>query len=500
MELEIGAVFERYTIEAVLGSGGFAVVYRVRHNTLDSLHALKVLELSSAAIRRRMLAEGRAQAKLSHPNVVSVTDVIEVEGQPGLIMEYIDGMPLSKLVKRRQFTVEEVDRIGVGIVRGVAAAHRHGLIHRDLKPANILLAEIDGDWVPKILDFGLVKAMDQKPIEGELRTQSGVAMGTPNYMSPEQIRDAASVDARTDIFALGAILYELSSGKRAFPGKDPFVVFSMITQGRFAPLRELAPELPDRIYRAVGGALQTAPESRIPNCEELLAVWRGVESSSSPSWGSEADRSATSLETLPEVHPTLSPSSGPSAQSLPEVDSAPSKRRSPALFAIGILGSIAIAALMVVWAPWKIAPQETQPVTTAEPVPLPDPLPSDPEPQPTVEQPITEVPKPVVQRPKPIIPSPLTVEPDPEPVEVVIPVPIVEKPKPIPPLVTVDGKDVGEVRFYQGNDAFSLKELKPGSYTVTVFLGGIPKPLPGSVELVSGKTVKIRCGMGTCTW
>ncbi len=268
-------VDNRYTVEAEIGRGGMAAVYRVRHVQLGTLAALKVLTLPAKSIQERLINEGRVQAALQHPNIVAVSDVVVHEGAPGLVMEYVRGPSLDDFLLRRRLTHDQADEIAVGILRGVGAAHSHGLIHRDLKPANIMLAITDHGLVPKVTDFGLVK-MILGETDGMSRTRSGVAMGTPSYMAPEQISDAKKVDARADLFSVGAILYELVSNVRAFDGDDMFKIFSSIVGGRFVPVDERVPGLPQRMVDAIHGALDPDLDKRIPDVQRLLDVWQGA--------------------------------------------------------------------------------------------------------------------------------------------------------------------------------------------------------------------------------
>ncbi|MCB9669562.1 MAG: serine/threonine protein kinase [Alphaproteobacteria bacterium] len=211
--LRLGETVEKYVIEGELGQGGMARVYRVRHQTLGTHHALKVLTLASPGVRKRLLLEGRTQARLRHPNIVAVTDVLELPFGTGLILEFINGPTLEDLVlRKRELPFEAIDELAAaGVLEGVAYAHGEGLVHRDLKPANVLCQIVGGRLVPKVADFGLVKSVD-----GLSNTRSGVAMGTPRYMSPEQIRDAKHVDERTDVFAMGVVLYFLITGRDCF--------------------------------------------------------------------------------------------------------------------------------------------------------------------------------------------------------------------------------------------------------------------------------------------
>ncbi|MEQ1508457.1 MAG: serine/threonine-protein kinase, partial [Myxococcota bacterium] len=273
--IQSGTVIDRYTVDGVIGEGGMAIVFRVHHNALGTVHALKVLTVSSAGIRDRLRQEGRFQAKLQHPNIVAVTDVLEVGGTDGLILEYVDGPSLDRLMHDQRLTWDQIDALVPGILAGVAAAHREGVIHRDLKPANVLLKPIEGGYLPKVADFGLAKAFGGSD-PGMGRTRTGATMGTPHYMSPEQVRDAKNVGPRSDLFALGAILYEMVCAKRAFGGEDLLDIFNAIATGRYTPIRELAPDAPERMVLAIHAALQVDPQQRPETVEALAALW-GVE-------------------------------------------------------------------------------------------------------------------------------------------------------------------------------------------------------------------------------
>jgi len=244
-----------------------AAVYKVRHQQLNSAHALKLLFVSSPAISKRLIREGRVQASLRHPNIVAVTDVLVVEEGPALVMEYVDGPPLDEWMVDRKLTVDEALHVFRGVVLAIAHAHSLGIAHRDLKPANILLARTNDGLVPKITDFGLMKALGA---DTGGQTMGGVPMGTPNYMSPEQIRDAASVDKRTDVFALGCILYELITGVEVFPGNSQYEIYQRILIGDYKPVTELVDEVPRHVVRAIEMCLMTERNERLSDCDMLF--------------------------------------------------------------------------------------------------------------------------------------------------------------------------------------------------------------------------------------
>ena len=268
----IGTTLDRYCVEAELGAGGMATVYRVRHLTLGSLHALKVLKVQSASIRQRLVQEGRVQATLRHPNIVAVTDVIDVDGAPGLVMEFIDGPSLEGWLEHNRPPVAQAEAIFRGILAGVARAHRQGLVHRDLKPGNVLLDSSGDDGiVPKVADFGLAKILDDEEGFGS-QTRSGIAMGTPAYMAPEQVRSAKNVDQRADIFALGCILYELAGGDRPFKGEDLLETMTAVCGGEYTPLPT---DVPQRLRETVAACLVVDRDRRVADCAGIRALLSG---------------------------------------------------------------------------------------------------------------------------------------------------------------------------------------------------------------------------------
>lgn len=196
--LQPGNIVERYRVESVLGRGGAATVYRVEHVTLGTVHALKVLHVDREEVRRRMVDEGRLQARIEHANIVRVSDVLTVDGAPALLMRFIDGPSLRDQMQRERLERHEALRLFRGVVAGVSHAHQHGVVHRDLKPANVM---IDNDGRPMVTDFGLAKNLDPAFTADGTKTRIGRMMGTPGYMAPEQMQHAGGVDHRADIYS-----------------------------------------------------------------------------------------------------------------------------------------------------------------------------------------------------------------------------------------------------------------------------------------------------------
>lgn len=283
---EAGAELGRYVLVRLLGAGGQGQVWLARHRELGSLHAIKILGDGRAGVVERLRQEGRLQAATSHPNIVRVTDTVEVDGHPALVMEYVDGPTLGALLEGRRPDVAELDAIGLGILRGAAHAHDRGWVHRDLKPANILLSAEDGVLVPKIADFGLAKVLDEADPQGTaIGTPTRQGVGTPRFMSMEQVAGLRP-DPRMDVFALGAVLFELLTGRPAFPTAEDWA--TAIQRDQYPDVDEAA--APARMCAAVRAALQPVA-LRPATARELLDLWTGVEAGSlSASTGATAVR------------------------------------------------------------------------------------------------------------------------------------------------------------------------------------------------------------------
>lgn len=337
--LQAGDVVERYRVELTLGEGGAATVYRVRHTTLGTLHALKVLHVHHPTMRARLVDEGRIQARLRHPNIVQVSDVLEVQGAPALLMEFVGGGSLADRVRPGGLPLPEAEVLFRGVVAGVAHAHAHDLAHRDLKPANVLLAPRDPEapghgpdpWIPKVTDFGIARVLGG---EGPGRTRTGVGMGTPAYMAPEQGGDAAGVDARADLFSLGVMLYELVTGHRPFTGPTPVDILIAARNGRYRDPRAVRREVPAHIAAAIQGCLVVDRDRRVQDCDALLALLDGQEATETVTPLSAAGPGEAGTETVSEFSPfTLAPPtrSPPTFESLePTEDALPPAAASPA--------------------------------------------------------------------------------------------------------------------------------------------------------------------------
>lgn len=247
-------------------------VYEIEHEITKHRRALKMLHTAMAAIPsvvERFLREASAAGRVGNPHIAETFDAGVLEtGEPYLVMELLRGEPLSARIARGQLLVHEVvDLVGQACV-GITAAHAAGIVHRDLKPDNLFVIEVDGRPFVKILDFGISK-FDANQTGGLQLTKEGSAMGTPYYMSPEQIRGVSSLDARADVYALGVILYECLTGRRPFDADVLTHLAVLIHAGDHVPLEQLRHDLPPGFPELVRQAMASDREKRIPSADEL---------------------------------------------------------------------------------------------------------------------------------------------------------------------------------------------------------------------------------------
>jgi eukaryotic-like serine/threonine-protein kinase len=239
-----------------LGKGGMAVVYRAIHESLQREVALKELPKDRAANQEsfaRFKREAMAMAQFRHQHIVTLYDFIEKNDSHYMVMELVDGPTLHDLVREGAFPPEVVAAIGLQLLLALEHAHFHKVVHRDLKPQNVMLSSW-GDT--KLMDFGISQNEDLARL-----TQTGMAVGTPNYMSPEQV-GGETVDARSDVYSLGIVLYELLSGKRPYAGAEAGEVFSKVVLGKREPLRKVAPKAPRRLVSVIERCIRVKRSQR----------------------------------------------------------------------------------------------------------------------------------------------------------------------------------------------------------------------------------------------
>jgi tRNA A-37 threonylcarbamoyl transferase component Bud32 len=316
-------IAERYELEEVVGHGGMSTVYKAHDSLLERNVALKVLHQQyneDEDFVERFKREARSVAQLQHPNIVTVIDRGEEAGRQYIVFEFIDGENLKELVVRKgRLDLRAALEIALEVARGLAFAHDHGLVHRDVKPQNVLL---NGDGGAKVTDFGIARTLD---VDHSV-TQTGTILGTSNYIAPEQA-SGRPVDAHTDVYSLGVVLYEMLTGELPFPGES-FVAVAMKHIQEPAPnVLDVRGDLPLRVAEMIDRALEKDPEDRFPTMDAFAAE---IEANLA-----ELDRGEDSAVTMVV----------PAAQRLRQ--GLPRKRVSPLPLLIGLLGALAIAAVVV---------------------------------------------------------------------------------------------------------------------------------------------------------
>src|SRR5881296_2256664 len=279
MPLGAGTRLGPYEILSPCGAGGMGEVYRARDTRLDRTVAIKIIPAhlsDNADLRQRFEREARVVSSLNHPHICTLHDIGHVDGVDFLVMEYLEGETLADRLRKGPFAPEQFARTAVEIADALDRAHRQGVIHRDLKPGNIMLTK-EG---VKLLDFGLAKLAGPHPAQTLSRlsalptednsplTAEGTIVGTLQYMAPEQL-EGREADARTDIFALGTVLYEMATGQRAFKGKSQASLIAAILTSEPPPISSLQPMTPAALDRLVKTCLAKDPDERWQSVRDL---------------------------------------------------------------------------------------------------------------------------------------------------------------------------------------------------------------------------------------
>jgi serine/threonine protein kinase len=268
----IGRTISHYEITEKLGEGGMGVVYKVRDSRLKRFVALKVLppeKVTDAERKQRFVQEARSASALNHPNIVTVYDIDQADGVDFIAMEYVEGQTLGELIGRKGLKLNEALKVAIQIADALAKAHAAGIVHRDLKPGNVM---VTADGRVKVLDFGLAKLAEAGPVDREASTvtampstELGVVVGTASYMSPEQA-EGKKVDARSDIFSFGSVLYEMLTGRRAFRRDTPALTLAAILHLEPTPLPA---EAPGDLTKVIGRCLRKDIARRYQHMDDV---------------------------------------------------------------------------------------------------------------------------------------------------------------------------------------------------------------------------------------
>jgi serine/threonine protein kinase len=376
-----GRTVLQYQILEKLGAGGMGEVYKALDTKLNRFVVLKVLPAVMSADperRRRFLQEAQAASALNHPNIITIYDIITDASTEYMVVEYVDGKTLLELIPKEGLRSPLAIQYATQIAAALRAAHAAGIIHRDLKPANVM---VTSTGLVKLLDFGLAKMVDRTPVEDTAKTATvlrapvtveGSIMGTVNYMSPEQA-EGKNVDARSDLFSFGSVLYEMLTGRSAFSGSSAISTLSAVLRDNVQPMVELTHGVPPRLEQIVLRCLEKDPARRFQSAEELETALMDL------------DRPTVSAMLPPPVAPR------------PERSS-----KMPAILAACVL--VLGAAGVGLW--WMTKPRPLV-VTPAQPsesaVSKPSPIPPPPETQPSATS--STPPPPAALPPTPAAPA-----------------------------------------------------------------------------------------------
>ena len=379
MELQIGSTVGDYQIVGILGAGGMGKVYKVRNVISDRIEAMKVLLPDLAhepELADRFLREIKVQASLEHANIAALHTAIRVENQLLMLMEFVEGDTLEHRLKDGPLPVAEaVDYIRQALA-ALDYAHTHGVIHRDIKPANMIVTPAG---VLKLMDFGIAKAATDRKL-----TMTGTTMGSLYYMSPEQIQGAASLDGRSDLYAVGVSLYELVTGKRPFDGDSQFAIMSAHLEKAPVPPVTIDARLPQQLNDVILMSVAKDPNARFQTATAFRNALASIAPQAQPAPGpvamAAAAAPAAAFGPAAPAAQAARPAAAPGA-------TGPRGKRG-LWMAIGGVAAVVVAVAAIQFGPWKgskAAPQRPPAQTTAAPAPaVSTPAPN---PEPVVQQP-----------------------------------------------------------------------------------------------------------------
>ncbi len=496
----------RYELLDELGRGAMGVVYKARDPIIDRVVALKTIDFAltgaaAASFEQRFFQEARAAGRLNHPNIVTIYDAGQADGIAYIAMEFLDGTSLRQLLDEQAPPgIARAVEVAGQVARGLAYAHEQGVIHRDIKPANIILLR---NKRPKITDFGIARL-------SEADGRSGERAGSPKYMAPEQIRADATIDGRADLFSLGAVLYEMLTGRAPFTGETVHEIMEQVLGADPPPPGSVNARVPPELDAIVMRMLAKRPADRFPSARSLFRQLRRVEERLDERTTREA---ADEVEGVAPVAPT--PSEGDKTLVLAAAVPAPprralrSTRRMVALVAAGlVLAGLALIPLRLQFSDANARRTEVAaapPSAVVDAVPAPTSEPAHPEPPPAIEPPrpppkaVKVAPPPPPKRAaapaKPPAPPKPAVAPPPVQVAAAPPPPPAAPPAPLTGKLLLDVTPRGDV-YIDGKHAgtappLSVIELPPGRHKVEIRNATL-LPYLGYITLQAGASHKVQ--------
>lgn len=318
MSLQPGQIVGQYKIQERVGSGGMAFVYRAEHLTLGRTVAVKIMHAGFADdpdLMARFRREARVVAQLEHPNIVPIFDFNEADGQPYLVMKFIQGRTLKWHMRKRALSLAEIDTICTAVAAALTYAHAQGVLHRDVKPGNIIVAD---DATPYLTDFGLARIASQ----GESSLSVGMIVGTPHYLSPEQASGDYEIGAGADVYALGVMLYEMVVGRVPFSAETPHAIVHNHIYNAPPPPTEINPEVPEDVAQVLLKALEKDPADRYPTPDTLMSAFKLAvrQSGLTELRDDRSEIAAQSMARLNNHVPPRAPQTPPPQQVVAELD------------------------------------------------------------------------------------------------------------------------------------------------------------------------------------
>lgn len=270
MELAPGTVVERYVVESKIGAGTMSSSYRARHQVLDTLHALTVPNPELRAVHQRFVDGARIQARLRHPNLISATDVLQIDGIPVVVQDYVDGPTLEAYVESHDLDAGGIDALAAGLFEGLAWLHQNGVAHRHIKPRNVVV-DLSGKAARiRLSDFMFARVWGATVVEGK---KGPKVFGTPSYMAPEQTWDSRVSGHKADLWSLGCVLYYICTRHVAFEGPTQEATFELVRAGRYEPVQTYVPDAPQRWIDALERCFIDDDADRGPTAEAIAELW-----------------------------------------------------------------------------------------------------------------------------------------------------------------------------------------------------------------------------------